>query len=183
MINAGILNESDESDYEVDIDDDLPRSCQICNNSFSNPVATICLHYFCEKCALDHYGKTSNCYECKKSTNGIFNNANYIIKKIEKLKIKDMKKSKKKNIHKCNGHHSHLKQSEEVINNNDLENEEETPENDTRIDHNLSYYEDEKNEEDNDQKEFEKYSKNKKKKNNFKIQNGWIPPSDYKSYD
>ncbi|TNV87007.1 hypothetical protein FGO68_gene11429 [Halteria grandinella] len=37
------------------------------------PVVTQCGHYFCERCALQHYSGSSTCFVCSKPTNGIFN--------------------------------------------------------------------------------------------------------------
>lgn len=72
-------NDSDEEEYEVDEDSQIPNACQICDCEFISPVSTKCLHYFCEKCALSHYAKHSTCFVCKKSTQGIFNNAEGIL--------------------------------------------------------------------------------------------------------
>lgn len=38
-----------------------------------------CKHYFCEKCALEHYKKTTRCYICNVQTNGVFNPAKELI--------------------------------------------------------------------------------------------------------
>ena len=54
--------------------------------SFINPVVTKCKHYFCEKCALQHYKKSQRCYACGAQTNGVFNPAKEIITRMEKQK-------------------------------------------------------------------------------------------------
>ncbi|CAJ0651772.1 14283_t:CDS:10 [Entrophospora sp. SA101] len=64
--NAFVVESSgDESDEE------LPFACLICRNEFKNPVVTKCGHYFCEKCALQNFSKSPNCFACGTATNGI----------------------------------------------------------------------------------------------------------------
>ena len=85
-----------ESDDEYDINEnEAPIVCQLCEREFINPVVTKCDHYFCEKCALTHYSKTSSCFICRKSTQGIFNNCE---KFIEKIKNRRTIKKKKEEI-------------------------------------------------------------------------------------
>ncbi|XP_066596323.1 E3 ubiquitin-protein ligase RNF113A-like [Prorops nasuta] len=75
-------NSGDEDDkkYEIDSDDDnLPFKCFICRGSFTDPIVTKCKHYFCEKCALEHYKKSTRCYICNQQTNGVFNPAKELI--------------------------------------------------------------------------------------------------------
>lgn len=53
-----------------------PKKCIICKkkwSSSSNPVVTLCNHYFCEGCALNHYVSTSKCFHCGLPTKGTFN--------------------------------------------------------------------------------------------------------------
>lgn len=38
-----------------------------------------CKHYFCEKCALEQYRKSTRCYICNVQTNGTFNPAKELI--------------------------------------------------------------------------------------------------------
>lgn len=74
----------DDDNYEIDSDDDrLPFKCFICRQSFTDPVVTKCQHYFCEKCALDHYKKTTKCYICSKQTHGVFNPAKDVIARMK----------------------------------------------------------------------------------------------------
>lgn len=84
--SVGTLAEDDSSDndYEINSDEDpLPFKCFICRGSFINPVVTKCKHYFCEKCALDNYKKSTRCYICNIQTNGVFNPAKEIIEKLK----------------------------------------------------------------------------------------------------
>uniref|UniRef100_A0A915DEQ3 RING finger protein 113A n=1 Tax=Ditylenchus dipsaci TaxID=166011 RepID=A0A915DEQ3_9BILA len=73
---AGRLKESKNDEYAVASDEEqreeMPRLCFLCHNSFKNPVVTKCKHYFCEKCAIDHYQKSKKCAECGSKTNGCF---------------------------------------------------------------------------------------------------------------
>lgn len=69
----------EEENFEVTSSEDeldengFPSKCAICEGEFREPVQTRCGHYFCESCALRHYGKKSTCFTCAKTTNGIFN--------------------------------------------------------------------------------------------------------------
>jgi RING finger protein 113A len=77
--------DNDAHRYEVDLDsDDLPFKCFICRNSFKDPIVTKCRHYFCEKCALGHYKKSTRCYICSKQTHGVFNPAKDVITKMKR---------------------------------------------------------------------------------------------------
>lgn len=42
-----------------------------------------CKHYFCEKCALERYKKTTRCFACNAQTNGVFNPAIELIAKLK----------------------------------------------------------------------------------------------------
>ncbi|XP_067140750.1 E3 ubiquitin-protein ligase RNF113A [Centruroides vittatus] len=76
--------EEDTSRYEIDSDDEeFPFKCFICRHSYKNPVVTKCKHYFCEKCALQHYKKSKRCFVCSKQTMGIFNPAKELMAKLE----------------------------------------------------------------------------------------------------
>lgn len=82
----GVDNDDDEHggggvDNE-DEDDPLPFACFICRQSFVDPVATKCKHYFCEHCALKHHSKNKRCFVCNEPTLGIFNTAHEIKKKM-----------------------------------------------------------------------------------------------------
>lgn len=77
----------DPSRYEVsssDDENDVPFKCFICRKSFTDPVMTKCKHYFCEKCALQHYRKSKRCYVCNVQTMGVFNPAKNVMDKMKK---------------------------------------------------------------------------------------------------
>lgn len=61
----------------------LPFACHICREPFRNPIQTQCGHYFCEECAVRHFGTSQACAICAKQTHGIFNPA---LKLIARLK-------------------------------------------------------------------------------------------------
>lgn len=64
---------SDEENYEIPSDEEhLPFKCLFCRQTFVDPVVTKCKHYFCEKCALDHFKKSRKCYVCGENTLGMF---------------------------------------------------------------------------------------------------------------
>ncbi|KAI4467428.1 zinc finger protein [Holotrichia oblita] len=78
----------DDKKYEIDSDgDDFPLTCTICRKTFVDPIITRCKHYFCEKCALERYRKSTRCFICNTQTNGVFNPAKELI-----LKLKNMEK-------------------------------------------------------------------------------------------
>ena len=79
-------DDDDDDKYKIssDEDDGLPFKCFICKKTFTAPVVTKCKHYFCEKCALEHYKKSQRCYACGAQTSGVFNPAKEIIAKLEK---------------------------------------------------------------------------------------------------
>nr|XP_026483725.1 RING finger protein 113A [Vanessa tameamea]XP_026483726.1 RING finger protein 113A [Vanessa tameamea] len=78
-----------ESDYEIDSDDDLPFKCFICRGSFEDPIVTRCKHYFCEKCALQNYKKSTRCFICNAQTSGVFNPAKDLEAKIKARAMDD----------------------------------------------------------------------------------------------
>ena len=64
---------------------------QVCDR---DPVVTRCKHYFCETCALRHNSlNKGKCAICEQPTNGIFNVANDIIKKVKEQKKKEAEES------------------------------------------------------------------------------------------
>ncbi|KAL7158882.1 hypothetical protein ABFS83_02G173200 [Erythranthe nasuta] len=73
--------DSDASDEEDD-ENGLPFACFICREPFTDPVMTRCKHYFCEHCALKHHAKNKKCFVCNQPTNGIFNTAFEIRKRM-----------------------------------------------------------------------------------------------------
>ena len=60
-------------------EEELPFACNICRNSFEEPVITSCGHYFCQKCII----RKAKCPVCKNRTGGIFNKAHKILRKTE----------------------------------------------------------------------------------------------------
>ncbi|CAH2056513.1 unnamed protein product, partial [Iphiclides podalirius] len=72
-----------DSDYEIHSDEELPFKCFICRESFTDPVVTKCKHYFCEKCALQNYKKSTRCYICNTQTSGMFNPAKELEAKLK----------------------------------------------------------------------------------------------------
>lgn len=73
----------DSTKYEISSDeDDMPFKCIICRDSFKEPVVTKCNHYFCEKCALENYKKSSRCYVCGVQTSGFFKPAKQLTAKL-----------------------------------------------------------------------------------------------------
>ncbi|XP_015919112.1 E3 ubiquitin-protein ligase RNF113A [Parasteatoda tepidariorum] len=80
----------DDTKYEISSDeDDLPFKCFICRSSFVEPVVTKCQHYFCEKCALEQYKKSSRCYVCGTQTSGFFKPAKELKAKLAAREAKD----------------------------------------------------------------------------------------------
>lgn len=73
----------EEENFEIDDSESLPFACHICRGDFVKPIMTVCNHYFCGACAMDHHRKTPKCAICDKQTFGIFNRAHKLIKKLE----------------------------------------------------------------------------------------------------
>ena len=48
-----------------------------------DPVVTRCRHYFCERCALQHNARSGKCAVCEAPTQGIFNVAHDIKRKVK----------------------------------------------------------------------------------------------------
>lgn len=90
VLDAGVsgktkTNNDDEVDYSIPDDDsaDLPFACFICRGDFADPVVTVCGHYFCGSCAIEHHKHDSKCNVCQKQTFGVFNKATKLIKKLK----------------------------------------------------------------------------------------------------
>nr|CAB3265621.1 zinc finger protein 183 [Phallusia mammillata] len=84
-LTEGVYGQGQDENWKVsDDEDDLPFKCFICRESFKAPVVTKCKHYYCEKCALDHYRKSKRCFVCGAQTSGVFNPAKEIVAKMEK---------------------------------------------------------------------------------------------------
>lgn len=77
-------DEEDENQYVIDDDEDLPHACFICREAFRDPVVTLCGHYFCQQCALEHNKTDPRCAACEERTNGVFNFAKKLFEKLKK---------------------------------------------------------------------------------------------------
>ncbi|ETV70841.1 hypothetical protein H257_13622 [Aphanomyces astaci] len=82
--------DSDDDKYLIKSEDDEQFACTICRNPFTNAVETICGHFFCEKCALKRYKKSSLCFNCKRQTNGVFNVAKSLREKEKERVLEEM---------------------------------------------------------------------------------------------
>lgn len=76
-------DEEEEENYEIDEDEELPFACFICRDDFTNPVVSLCGHYFCMQCATDYHKQSSKCPVCDKQTYGVFNDAHKLKKKLK----------------------------------------------------------------------------------------------------
>ncbi|XP_008550896.1 E3 ubiquitin-protein ligase RNF113A [Microplitis demolitor] len=98
VTGAGNSGDEDDKKYEIDSDEDnLPFKCFICRDTFVDPIVTKCKHYFCEKCALEQYKKSTRCYVCNVQTNGVFNPAKEIIARVKSEDNKIAHKSSDEN--------------------------------------------------------------------------------------
>jgi len=80
-------NNNNTTGEEVD-DDGLPFACYLCRNHFTNPVVTLCNHYFCYDCISKHNSSAAannnkKCPVCGKNTSGVYNKAYKLIKKLK----------------------------------------------------------------------------------------------------
>jgi RING finger protein 113A len=76
----------DDKSPAAAIDDGIPFACHVCRDCFKNPVVTNCLHYFCERCIMDHVRTQSEgCPVCGKDTGSVFNQPTKLIAKKRKL--------------------------------------------------------------------------------------------------
>ncbi|WFD32082.1 N-terminal methionine N(alpha)-acetyltransferase NatE [Malassezia sp. CBS 17886] len=76
---AGTFGLEDE-----DEDEDVPFACLICREPFSDPVVTLCGHYFCASCAIRRFAKTPKCFACGEKTKGLFNSATKILDRMNR---------------------------------------------------------------------------------------------------
>ncbi|XP_053675950.1 E3 ubiquitin-protein ligase RNF113A [Anopheles nili] len=83
-------SDGDDTKYEIHSDDEeLPFKCYICRESFVDPIMTKCKHYFCERCALAQYKKSSRCAICGVQTNGMFNPAKELIARLKTRELEE----------------------------------------------------------------------------------------------
>jgi RING finger protein 113A len=76
-------------------DDDLPFACSLCRELWDDkttPIKTRCGHYFHEQCALKQNTRTGKCAVCEKPTQGIFNVASEIQRKMKRKRERDAEK-------------------------------------------------------------------------------------------
>ncbi|CAG9573803.1 unnamed protein product [Danaus chrysippus] len=91
-----------DSDYEIHSNEELPFKCFICyarwpvSFSMGNKLSRItsmaylgCKHYFCEKCALSQYKKSTRCFICNAQTSGVFNPAKELEAKMKERNSDD----------------------------------------------------------------------------------------------
>lgn len=68
---------------------DIPFKCVICKGDYKAPIITKCGHYFCETCAILRYKKNPGCKICGKRTDGVFNVAKNLRKKLDRKKERE----------------------------------------------------------------------------------------------
>eukprot|EP00897_Mesotaenium_endlicherianum_P002933 jgi/Mesen1/2668/ME000167S01819 len=93
LLARGIVEGEGVEEEDSDDDKELPFACFICRKPFVEPVVTRCKHYFCEHCALKHNARNKNCYVCNKPTNGVFNTAHEIAKRLKEAGTADVSKA------------------------------------------------------------------------------------------
>ncbi|KAK9898734.1 hypothetical protein P389DRAFT_132985, partial [Cystobasidium minutum MCA 4210] len=104
MDNSFLSNQPKKLVEEV-VEEELPFACLICREPFGDPksphaaVVTRCGHYFGGSCAIKRYAKNSKCFACGASTQGIFNKADKILDRMEKLQQARLKKAKDEEGH------------------------------------------------------------------------------------
>ena len=66
-------------DHCYNVGEDCTLTVAFTHFAFSNIHLQLilfrCKHYFCEKCALNHYRKSKRCFVCGEPTAGVFNPA------------------------------------------------------------------------------------------------------------
>ena len=78
-------------------EEEIPFKCVICKEDYKSPIQTKCGHYFCEKCAIDRYRKKNpSCAICGKRTDGVFNGAKGLQKKLDIAKERAEEEERKK---------------------------------------------------------------------------------------
>ncbi|KAF8453494.1 hypothetical protein BGX38DRAFT_1058792, partial [Terfezia claveryi] len=76
--------DGDEVDKELE---KIPFACVICKKEYKTPIVTKCGHYFCEACAIQRYRKKNpSCAICGGRTDGVFNTAKGLQKKLDEKK-------------------------------------------------------------------------------------------------
>lgn len=86
--------EDDADDDEWKELKDIPFACVICKNDYKLPIVTKCTHYFCESCAIARYRKNPGCAICGKRTDGVFNVAKGLRKKLDRKRQREEERKK-----------------------------------------------------------------------------------------
>lgn len=79
----------EEEQGEEEEDDGVPFACFLCRRPWEeapDPVVTLCRHHFCEACALAHNKKSAKCFVCGAPTQGIFNVAHDVLRKLKRAR-------------------------------------------------------------------------------------------------
>jgi len=88
---ARLAGEEEAGEGEEE-DDGVPFACLLCRRPWEeapDPVVTLCRHHFCEACALAHakcFVKSAKCFVCGTPTQGIFNVAHDVLKKLKRAR-------------------------------------------------------------------------------------------------
>ncbi|KAI5856435.1 hypothetical protein BZA05DRAFT_388474 [Tricharina praecox] len=91
-MGTGEWKPADEKEEE-----EIPFKCVICKGDYKSPIQTKCGHYFCENCAIDRYRrKNPSCAICGKRTDGVFNGAKGLQKKLDIAKERAEEEERKK---------------------------------------------------------------------------------------
>lgn len=86
---ADMRDEEEEDEADAAMLEKIPFACVICKKPYTNPIVTLCGHYFCEACALQRYRKKPDCAACGEGTNGVFNTAKVLKKLLERKKARE----------------------------------------------------------------------------------------------
>ncbi|RPB20252.1 hypothetical protein L211DRAFT_841934 [Terfezia boudieri ATCC MYA-4762] len=95
-----IEGDGDEVDKELE---KIPFACVICKKEYKNPIVTKCGHYFCEACAIQRYRKKNpSCAICGGRTDGVFNTAKGLQKKLDekkrRIEVKEKEEAERKRL-------------------------------------------------------------------------------------
>lgn len=87
MDSAGEAADARAGTFGLDLEDDeedIPFACLLCRQPFTDPVVTLCGHYFCAQCAMQRYAKTPKCFACGAKTKGLFNSATKVLDRMNR---------------------------------------------------------------------------------------------------
>ncbi|KAI5777688.1 hypothetical protein EDC01DRAFT_719698 [Geopyxis carbonaria] len=87
--------QAEEEDDEAKELRDIPFKCVICKEDYKAPIVTKCGHYFCESCAIKRYKKNPGCAICGKRTDGVFNVAKTLRRKLDRKQVREDEKKAK----------------------------------------------------------------------------------------